>query len=97
MKTMKKLHFDEKLESLVDESSIKYEGKRFSTVYARTLTGYSRPEDARTEVLTILEKLASEKGANAYEIFELNGQMSRQEFDPKPYFANATAILYKSK
>jgi len=94
---MKKVHFDEKLESLVDESSIKYEGKRFKTINAWCTGGSATLTDAEIEVHHKLEQLASSYGANAYEVIYMQTFDTHQEYDARPYTATAGAILYKSR
>jgi len=94
---MKKLYFDEKLESLVDEKGLKYEGKRFKTISAWCTGGSATLADAEIEVHHKLEQLASSHGANAYELIYMNTFDTHQEFDSRPYTATAGAILYKSR
>ena len=94
---MKKLHFDEKLESLVDIQGVKYEGKRFKTVNAWCTSGYPTLRQAEKEVYQKLEELAGLHGANAYEVIYMQTFDSHQEYDNRPYTATASAILYKSK
>lgn len=94
-KQIKKVHFDEKLEYLVDEREVKYEGRRFRTVSAGS-DSRSTSQDAENGALWNLESLATKAGADAYEIVSSALQDSKQEYDPKPWTAMVTAILYQS-
>jgi len=95
---MKKVRFEEKLESLVDEEEKKYRGRRFSTVDVSCRpASYTTCEHAEKETLSKLITLAKRKGADAYEITSLSVDNTQQEHDPIPYTARFTAILYKSK
>ncbi|MBI4147472.1 hypothetical protein HY494_02360 [Candidatus Woesearchaeota archaeon] len=94
---MKKVTVDEKLESLVDETGAKYEGKEFWTITAWVFAGQSSSDAASSEAQLKLADLAEQNHADAYQLIYVNIFDSRQEYDPAPYTAAATAILYKSK
>ncbi len=93
----KRVQFNEKLEHLVDEEGVKYEGRRFGTVSAASeLGGTFSYQRAEQEALYKLEELARTRGAEAYEISSIQLLDSRQEYDATPYTATATALLYKN-
>ena len=91
---MKKIKFSEELECLVDE---KYEGKRFKTITVWAGDGYHSHNSAEQEVRRRVEDQARLHQTDAYELISVSTFDSKQEYDPKPCTATATAILYKSK
>ena len=93
---MKKVRFDEKLENLVDESDVKYEGKRFKTVSVSDNLGYKDNHSAELSVESALKKIAISHKADAYEIVHLTSSFSDRFNRRAPYNAQGTAILYKS-
>lgn len=94
---MKKVTFDESLESLVDETGAKYEGNKFWIITAWAFAGESSSDAASSEAQRKVADLAELNHADAYRLIYVNIFDSLQKHDPKPYTAAATAILYKSK
>lgn len=94
---MKRLQFDEKLEALVDEKGVEYEGRRFGTTVTYCSVWCSSLKEAEREALDKLEELATSHGADAYEVTNVQTFDSRQEYDCTPYTAAASAILYKTR
>lgn len=94
---MKKVKFDEKLERLVDEEGKKYEGRRFKTISAQSAFGHPTYLGAEHNAQFNLEPLAIEEGAEAYEVVSVQLHDSRQEYDPTPFTATATALLYQNR
>ncbi|MEK6900466.1 MAG: hypothetical protein AABX05_05060 [Nanoarchaeota archaeon] len=93
---LKKVTFDKKLECLVDENGVKYDGKRFTLVSAYSdLGGFPSRESAVHDALYNLETEALKAGAEAYEVTSLNEHDTRQEYDSAPYTASVSAMLYK--
>jgi len=93
---MKNVYFDEKLESLVDETGAKYEGRRFKTVSASCPPyGTCSPQYAQRLALFNLNVLAEKNGAEAYEVIRIESYKNPENMDP--CMATVTAILYKSK
>ena len=89
---LKKLKFDGISESLVDAEGKKYSGKRLRNVSVHSVSGFSD----RYDILSKLEDLALEYGADAYELIDyLNEQEIQQKFGSTPYTPPATAILYR--
>ena len=79
-------------ESLVDAEGKKYSGKRLRNVSVHSVSGFSD----RYDILSKLEDLALEYGADAYELIDyLNEQEIQQKFGSTPYTPPATAILYR--
>ncbi len=92
----KQVHFDEQLEHLVDEEGVKYEGRRFSSVSA-FYNSRNTEKDAENGALFIVETLAKNKGAEAYELIGSQTTDSKMEYDSTPWSCCLTAILYKSR
>ena len=94
---LQKIHFQQDIGQLVNEQSIPYEGKRVSTISARSASSHPDRTWAENDALAKLVTLAEQEGADAYEIINSSIEDSRQECDGTPYTATVTAILYKSK
>ncbi len=81
---------------MVNERGIPYQGKRLSTISARSASSHPYKKWAENDALAGLVTLAEKEGADAYEITGSIVEDSRQEYDGTPYTATVTAILYKS-
>ena len=92
---MKKVTFNEDWGYLVDEEGNKFECKRFSKASAHSHCFGSRREAENSAENRLLDTLDG-KDIEAYEVTSLSTNDSGQEYDPTPFSANITAILYKN-
>mgnify|MGYP001558035389 CR=1 FL=1 len=94
---LKQVWFNEDKRCLVDKQGKKYSGERFSFAYGNTRSGTYSIDSAIGDALLALEKAAMKKRAEAYEIVHKQTFDSHQEYDARPYSAQAGAILYRKK
>ncbi len=92
-----RIHFQKDIGQLVIESGITYQGKRLSTISARSASSHPYKKRAENDALAGLVTLVEKEGADAYEVIGSSIEDSRQEYDGTPYTATVTAILYKSE
>jgi hypothetical protein len=94
---MKKIKFNQELESLIDENGIKYNGKRFNIINVVSICPSSSKKSAINTATVDLENKALELKANAYEIINIRIFDSKQEYDSTPFTASLSAVLYKNR
>lgn len=100
---MKQVEFSEELGHFIDEEGTKYKGKRVGTILTSSVN-HSTYQQAELDALCKLMEIAEKRNADAYEIVDLSRYDSRGpeyydfgKFNPTPYGARVTALLYKRK